>query len=198
MLIGLTGSIGTGKSAAANIFASLGARIIDADILAREVVAPGTPGLKEVEAAFGPAIIRSDGTLDRGALGIIIFNDAAARKRLESILHPKIRKRFLETITTISLDKMLVIYVVPLLFESQNLYEELEKIIVVSASPTVALARIMKRDNCSEALARKKLQSQMPIAEKEKRADIIIWNEGTEEELRQRVAEVFHSLTRSL
>ncbi len=197
LLAALTGSIGSGKSAAADIFASLGAKIIDADVLAREVVAPGEPALTDIVKTFGSDILGSDGTLNRKTLGQIVFADPAARSKLEQIVHPRIRELFEKKKSEFektALPNPVLLYVIPLLFESKNSYPEFEKIIVVSAPREECIRRILKRDDCSRELAERKLDSQIPIEEKVKRADYVIYNHGTLAELRGSVSSIYEQL----
>lgn len=198
--VGLTGSIGSGKSQAATLFEKLGAKIIDADLLAREVVQLGQPALAEVRATFGPEFFLADGHLDRKRLAQEVFNDANKRKALEGILHPRInllfKHRLAELRQNTKSDGTVIIYVVPLLFESGlNKYPELQKVIVVSASEPTCIKRIMQRDNCSQEDAQKRYSAQTPIAEKVKAADYVIDNDGSLEALEKQVSQVFTSLT---
>ena len=195
VIVGLTGSIGSGKSEACKFFHVLGAEIIDADLLAREVVAPGTAGLEEIKQAFGPEVIYGDGTLDRRILGKVVFTDPAKKKELEAILHPKIRSLFLSRLSdTATKQGGIIIYAVPLLFESGYLYSELSKIIVVIADKENCLKRVIGRDKLSLLEAEKRFNSQMPPEEKAKKADYIIENNGTREQLLEKVAEVYEKL----
>lgn len=196
-IIGITGSIAAGKSLVAEIFRSQGAYIIDADILSREAVTPGSPGLARISETFGPNLTHPDGTLDRAALSEIVFNNPADRKKLEAILHPIIRQLFLEKLESARKDTregQLIAYVVPLLFESQNKYPELEKIVVVSCDRETSIERIMQRDGSSRETAEKKVAAQLPIEEKEKLADIVIKNDSSLEELSKRATEVYSAL----
>ncbi len=196
-VIGLTGSIGTGKSAAASDLESLGAKIIDADVLAREVVAPGTPGLAQIRKTFGDAFIDHSGSLKRKALGTLVFSDPAAKSKLEDILHPLIRSRYLSLLAQAQKQSPpLIVYVVPLLFESRFAYPELDAIVVVSASAENSLARIIARDACSREDAERRLRSQLPIAQKTAKADFVLQNDGTREELRAQVVKLFNKFTK--
>lgn len=195
----LTGSIGSGKSQAAEFFEALGASVVDADILARKVVEPGSPALEEIAATFGPTVISPGGTLDRKALGQIVFSDSELRLRLEDILHPRIRERYLQELEKLSLTSpppTLVVYVVPLLFESRYEYPEVNAIVVVSAPRETCVTRIMSRDQCSRELAEKKYDSQIPIEEKVRRADYVIPNDSTIDALREHVRQTFAALQR--
>lgn len=195
-VVGLTGSIGTGKSAVAREFESLGAKIIDADLLAREVVEPGRPGLNELVAAFGETVLLADGSLDRRALGSIVFADKNKRLKLEQILHPKIRSLFLERLNLAKAkNPELIVYVVPLLFESKYEYPELEAVIVVSATPEQSIQRVMSRDKLSREEAQARLNAGLPIDLKAKQADYIIDNSGPPEALKQATKDLFIKLS---
>lgn len=189
-LIALTGSIGSGKSTVANLLAVRGGEVIDADLLAREVVEPGTAGLKEVVQRFGPEILNSASGLDRAKLGRLVFSDPEKRKILESILHPKIQALFLERLRAARAredGRTFIVHAVPLFFEASIPRELYDLVVVVSASRETSLSRIAARDNLSvdEAIAR--YDSQMPIAEKEAKSDYIIKNNGSLEELEKAV-----------
>jgi len=203
-LLGLTGAIGAGKSTVAQAFCKRGAKIIDADELAREAVNPGSPALTRISELFGENLIDTSGELDRKKMGNIVFNDPEKRKALEDIVHPEVRRLFFERLEKLLADicqkakpegaQQLILYVVPLLFESRFDYKELEKVIVVSAPRELCIERIMKRDRCSEELAEKKLNSQMPIEKKEQMADYIIKNSGTLQHLNQQVSDVYQAI----
>lgn len=197
-IFGLTGSYASGKSSVAQILTELGAYIIDADLLAREVVAPGSPAYQEIINFFGNDILLKDGQLNRKKLSEIIFNNTSSKKKLEEITHPKIRQLFLQKLNDACSklnDQGVVFYVVPLLFESSNKYPELEKIVVVSSSEEDSIRRIIERDKCSRETAEKKYYSQIPIKEKEKKADYVIFNNSNLSDLETRTKEVFTALT---
>lgn len=177
-VFGLTGGTGSGKSSVAALLRERGVPVVDADELAREVVAPGSTGLAEVVAAFGPQLLDAEGNLDRKQLGALVFSDAEARKRLNSITHPRVRElsqaRFAE------LDRQgvgLAGYDVPLLFEV-GLDAVLRPVVVVAASEAEQLRRIQERDGLSEELARARIAAQLPLEEKRKRADYVLDNDG--------------------
>ncbi len=202
--VGLTGSIGSGKTQVAEQLKELGCACIDADQLARDVVAPGAPTLELLRQEFGPDIFNSDLSLNRSALGKIVFNCASKKQKLESILHPLIRARFLEHYQQFLQNPPangIVICVIPLLFEaraasSQPVYTEITYTITVSADQEIIVDRIMQRDNCSQELAQKKLSSQMPQAEKEKHADYILYNNASLAELQEKVRKLYQKLLR--
>lgn len=191
--VALTGSIGTGKSAVATVFAELGAYVIDADELAREVVKPASSGLLQIKEVFGAQFIKKDGTLDRKKLGAVIFQDPVAKKQLESILHPLIRARALEAFQNRPEEKLFV-YVVPLLFESGTKPEFIKNVVTVTAPQDVAIDRIVARDGCTRELAERKWNSQILQNTKALLSDYVIDNSGTLEDLRMKTASVYRSL----
>lgn len=199
-LVALTGSIGSGKTTTAEIFRSLGAAIVDADELAREAVLPGTTALKKIAEEFGNSILNSDGTLNRKAMGRLVFDDKAKRKNLEAILHPEIRRLFTERVKTLAAlghpSKVPVIYVVPLLFEARLDLNAFDFIVVVAAPRELCLARIQARDNCSLELAERKYSSQIPIEEKKKKADCVIENNSSLEALTAQCSSLYAELVR--
>lgn len=178
MIIGLTGGIATGKSTVARLLAARGLTVIDADQVAREVVQPGEEALNDIVHLFGEDMLQEDGTLDRKRLGKRIFGDSEARKQLEAILHPRIRKRMMEKIqNALKTHHDPIIVDVPLLFETG--WDRLtDANIVVTAPPDVQLKRLMARDTLSEEEAKQRIQAQWPLEEKVKRADWVIDNHG--------------------
>lgn len=194
-VIALSGGIGSGKSAVAELFRAHGVPIIDADVLARDVVSPGEPALAEILATFGPAIMNLDGTLNRRALASVIFSDTQKRKQLEDILHPRIRSAF--TRKLLSFDNSpapFVIYVMPLFFEAENAHPELEKVIVVWAPEELCITRVMNRDRLNRDDALLRVRAQLPIDEKSKRADWVIKNDGDESALPAQVEKVYSEI----
>ena len=190
----LTGGIATGKSFCLMAFAALGAATVDADLLAREAVAPGTPGLARVIERFGPAILRADGSLDRAALGRLIFADRAARADLEAIIHPDVYRRIGEWSANLPAGTRISIADIPLLFETGHQHQ-FERVIVCACDPAEQVRRIMARDDLPAAEARERLAAQWPIEEKVARADYVIRTDGTFAETEQQVREVFGRLT---
>ena len=174
----------------------MGIPIIDADILAREVVAPPSPLLGQLKSEFGPEILNPDGTLARKALGAIVFKDASKRRLLEGIVHPKIREAYLQRLGELQKSTLapFILYVVPLLFESNFSYQELAGTIVVSSPQEVALRRIVDRDRCTKEEALDRIHSQLPIEVKEGKANYIIHNESDRESLKARVEELFRKI----
>ncbi|MDU0204245.1 MULTISPECIES: dephospho-CoA kinase [Paenibacillus] len=183
MNIGLTGGIACGKSTVSAMLVSRGALLVDADQIARDVVQPGSPVLEQVAAHFGQAVIQEDGSLHRKKLGEIVFGNTDARKQLEHILHPPIRRMIREQMEAYEKqfpDKLVVVDI-PLLFES-NLSFMFEEVLVVYVPPHIQVERLMRRDNLTESAANKRINAQMSIEEKRKLADIVIDNSGTWED----------------
>lgn len=190
MRVGLTGGIGSGKSAVAKILEDLGAYIVDTDALAREAVAPNSDGFMEI-ARVWPQVVRT-GALDRTALAEIVFNDPAARERLNAILHPHIRRLAMERDARAK-PGQLVVHVVPLLFETG--YDRLvDKTIAVFAPEDSRIARIAARDGIDEARVRARMAAQIDPQEARRRADYAIENDGNLDRLRQRTGEVYRAL----
>ena len=192
--IGLTGGIASGKSTASKILRELGADVVDADQLAREAVAPGGPALRAVAQAFGRDVLDASGHLNRKYLAALVFADPAKRRALEAIVHPRVRaacasrRRELE-----AQGRAAAVYDVPLLFE-KNLEGEFDVTVAIACRPETQKARLMARDGLSEAEADARIAAQLPMAEKARRADVTIMNDGSLEDLRERVAE-FWKLT---
>lgn len=181
VVIGLTGSIGTGKSTIAKRLEELGAPIVDADLIAREVVEPGKTAYQQIVAAFGEKILYEDGSLNRTVLGNIVFQDEVKRKQLNEIIHPEIRKEMLrQRDELVSQNVSCVIMDIPLLFESK-LMSFVDKILVVSLDKEKQLSRILARDQQGREEARKRIASQIPVSEKAAQADAVIDNNGSKE-----------------
>lgn len=182
MIIGLTGSIASGKSTVAKMIKSYGLPIVDADLVARKVVEPGTLTLKKIAEAFGPEIIARDGSMDRAKVGSIIFHNEELRKTLNSIIHPAIREEMLQQRDEfLSYGEKNIFMDIPLLFESK-LEHFVEKIIVVSVNKEVQLQRLMERNGFTEEEANARIATQIPVKEKEQLADAVIHNNGTLED----------------
>ena len=189
-LVGLTGGIASGKSTVAKILERLGAAIVNADDLAREVVEPGREAWKEIVAAFGPQVLQSDQSLDRQKLCTLIFNQPEARKRLESIIHPRVRALAEERIRQYTAaGYSVVIYEVPLLFEG-NLQEWLRPVILVACDIETQTARLQERDRITAGDAQKHIAAQMSLAEKRRLADYIIENNGSLKDLERQTREI--------
>lgn len=192
--VGLTGGIATGKSTVARAFAGLGIPIVDADRVARDVVAPGTDGLRAVVEAFGPEALAEDGTLDRKRVGDLVFSDPAARARLNAILHPRIAMESARRIAALAdSGAPYAIYEAALLVEN-GLAKAFDALVVVTVGEATQLARLRARDASTEEDARARIASQLPLAEKEAVADFVIRNEGTEEATREQVRRVHDAL----
>ncbi|HEU5458915.1 MAG TPA: dephospho-CoA kinase [Pyrinomonadaceae bacterium] len=195
--VGLTGSIGVGKSFVTSVFEELGAHILDADQTAREVVMPGTPGLKAVAEAFGKEILNPDGTLNRKQLGTVVFGDEEKRKRLNYILHPFIIARQDEILNEWEAKDPQGIGIVDaaLMIESGG-YRRFDKLIVVHCRPEVQLERLMLRDKLTRDEAQRRIDSQMPQEEKQKFADYLIDTSDGFELTRDQVKRVYAHLNR--
>ncbi|MGE8034767.1 dephospho-CoA kinase [Lysinibacillus sp. NPDC093692] len=189
MIIGLTGSIASGKSTVVKMMTALGLPIVDADIVARDVVEPGTETLKLIVENFGQDILLEDGSLNRAKLGDIIFHEPVKRKMLNDMMHPAIRKEMLrQRDAYIDAGEKHVVMDIPLLFENK-LQHFVERIIVVSVSEEVQLRRLMERNNLSKEDALARMHSQLPMSVKEKGAHAVIYNnenlEQTEHQLKK-------------
>jgi dephospho-CoA kinase len=191
--VGLTGGIASGKSTVANLFAELGANTIDTDMVAREMVAPGMPGLAMVVSTFGAHIISESGELDRQALRTIVFSDSEQRRKLEAILHPLIRAQALEQLKQLKQSKEpYALVIVPLLLETD--FEALvDRIAVVDCSRETQMRRLLARDDISVAEAEAILDAQVTREARLARADDVIDNEGNLESTRNRV-EALHTV----
>ncbi len=183
--VALTGGIASGKTLISDEFARLGVPVIDTDIIAREIVEPGQPALKEIESIFGPGIIDANGRLERAELRALIFSDPKARKKLESILHPRIRLQAGEAIA--KLTSAYCILVIPLLAK-RDAYPYLDRILVVDVEPETQINRLMARDNNSRKLAEQALASQLNREQRLKIADDILDNSGSPEQARLEVS----------
>lgn len=190
--IGLTGGIASGKSTVAARLAERGAVIIDADQLAREVVAPGTAGLRAVVARFGEQILTAEGQLDRPALGRIVFGDASARAELEAIIHPAVRSRAAALAAAAPPDAV-VVQVIPLLVETGQ-GEAFDQVWVVDAAPELQRRRVQQRDGLSAAEATARLAAQASRAERLAAADVVLTNDGSPDQLRDAVDRAWESL----
>ena len=177
-LCGLTGGVGMGKSTAAGFLLQAGAKVVDTDVIAREIVQPGQPALKEIEQAFGPDIISPQGELKRDQLANLVFADPAARQRLEAILHPRIRAQWHAQVEQWRHEQCpLAVVVIPLLFETQA-EAEFDKILCVACSPGEQLARLRTR-GWTETQSRQRIASQLPVDQKIARSNYVTWTEGS-------------------
>ncbi len=186
-LIGLTGGIATGKSSVDTMLAARGATVIDADALAREAVLPGEPTLERVVQRFGADILLPDGTMDRQKLGAIVFADAKARYDLERITHPRIIELSQQRIAAgLASDAPLVSVDIPLLYEGER-NSTFPGVLVVYAPPDVQIRRLRERNGLDETAARQRLDAQLPIDEKRRRATWVIDNSGDLDETERQV-----------
>lgn len=207
-VIGLTGGIGTGKSTVARLFAKLGAVVIDADAIVHELQAPGMPMLEVISEAFGPEMIRPDGSLDRERLGQHVFGDAEALARLNQIVHPAVGAEMARRLSDAqTAGTELVLLDIPLLFEGRaraaanpdakrprSSGDGVEAVILVYATPAQQIERQIARDGVTEELARQRLDAQLPIDEKRAMADHVIENSGSLEETEAQVGALYAKL----
>lgn len=195
-ILGLTGGIASGKSTASAMLRERGARIIDADVIAREVVEPGQPAHADIREAFGEAVFHDDGTLDREALGAQVFGDANARARLNAITHPRIGQRMMQRANEARASGLSwVVYDAALIVEN-GIHEWLDSLIVVACSEQTQIARLMARDGIDAEAARARIDAQMPLADKLAVADYVIDNDGTLDQTRQQVAALYDEVDR--
>ena len=175
ILVGLTGGIATGKSTVAKIFKRCGAILIDADELAREVVEPGKPAWRAIVKLFGKSVLNQDRSLDRQALGSIVFHNRTKLRQLERIIHPRVAREQQRLVRQVAKRKprAVVIYEVPLLFEA-GVDKRVDKIIVVTADRDTQIARLKKRNGLSRAEAIRRIRTQMPLSKKVRLADIVV------------------------
>jgi dephospho-CoA kinase len=186
VVIGLTGGIGSGKSTVARMFAERGATVIDADAIVHELQAPGMPMVAELAAAFGPGILTADGALDRKALGAIVFQDEAARLRLNAIVHPQVGAEFARRLgAALAAKAPLVVLDIPLLLEGHvsgrgsAAARSVETTVVVWVPEAVQIERQMKRDGCTRAEAERRVRAQLSLDRKRELADHVIDNSGS-------------------
>ena len=193
--VGLTGGVASGKSAVAAKFAELGAVVIDADALARDVVAPGTPGLAAIKDSFGAGILLPDGSLDRKALGAIVFSDEPQRLKLNAIVHPLVRQAAKE-LREQAPAEALVVEDIPLLVESGQA-EDFDAVIVVQAPHEERIRRMVEDRGWSVEDARSRMAAQATDEQRAAVADYVLENYGTIEDLQGRVADLYQQLTKA-
>lgn len=195
LTVGLTGGIGSGKSEVSRRLADLGATVIDADRVARSVVEPGTPGLDRVVEAFGPQVLRADGSLDREGLGRIVFGDPDKLATLNAIVHPLVAERIAAMIADVQRDRPqgIVIYDVPLLVEN-HLADRYDVVVVVAARPETQLRRLVENRGMTEEDALARIAAQAPLDAKLAVADVVIDNDGDLASLDRRAREVWSDL----
>ena len=199
LLVGLTGGIATGKSMVSALLRQLGCEIIDADLLAREVVEPGRPAWTTIVAEFGQDVVTGDGALDRKRLGAIVFANPERRRRLEAITHPAIRERFQARLDELAEQGFtgIVVFDAAVMIESGN-YKNMDRLVVVVTDEPTQMARLRGRDGTDDAEGRRKIASQMPLAEKAKLADYVIDNSGDRQATAEQVRRVFAALMSEL
>jgi dephospho-CoA kinase len=190
--VGLTGGIASGKSSVAALLAAKGAVIIDADVLAREVVAKGSPLLADVAQRFGKEILTGDGTLDRASLGRVVFSDPNARRDLEALIHPAVRRRAAE-LQAAAPDGSVVVHVIPLLVETGQV-DRFDLIVVVDADEPTQLARMRTRDSLDEASARARVAAQATREARLAAADVVVDNSGVPDDLEEQVDRLWRRL----
>ena len=191
--VGLTGGVATGKSFCLGRFARLGVPVIDADVISRDVVAPGSAALAAIGARFGPSVLAADGSLDRAAMAAIVFSHRSARADLESIIHPEVYRRINDWLANQPPGTRLAIADIPLLFETGHEHD-FDYVIVCACEPFEQLRRLIERDHLPEEAARARLAAQWPIGEKVARADLVIRTDGTFDATEQQVREAFDRL----
>jgi dephospho-CoA kinase len=193
-LVGLTGGIASGKSTVGKILEQLGAAIIDADELSREVVGPGQDAWKEIVETFGAEILQEDKTLDRRKLRKIVFDNPAVRKQLEAMIHPRVRARAEERIRELTAaGRSIIVYEVPLLFEGQ-LHQWLRPVILVACDVSTQKKRLQERDHLTDSEAQRHIDAQMSLAEKRQLADFVIENNGSLADLKRQVRTVLKKI----
>jgi len=193
--VGLTGNIASGKSNAARVLAELGARTLDADLIAHELLSQGTPTYWSVREAFGQEILNTDGTIDRGRLGRIVFSQREKRMLLNGLIHPEVRKEVLRRVSDLAeREPRAVVIVDAALMVESGFYKLHERLIVVKCDPVLQLSRLMARDGLQPAEAKARMDAQLPVEEKLKLADYIIETSGTLRETKILIERVYHDL----
>ena len=193
LLVGLTGGIGSGKSTVARMLEARGAVVFDADALARQAVEPGTPGQDAVVERFGANVLAPGGDLDREALASIVFADPAARRDLEAIVHPEVRRLFAEGSEAYRDDDVVVVFSAPLLVET-GMHTAFEVLVVVSTPEETQIERLLRDRAMREDAIRSRIAAQAPLEDKAAVADVIVDNEGTLEELEAQVDRLWNDL----
>jgi len=193
VLLGVTGGIACGKTVVANMLEELGAVLIDLDLIARQVVEPGKPALRETIDYFGREVLQEDGTLNRKKLSGLVFSDSEKREKLEGFTHPHIFEELLKQVNDVTAKDPIIQVVVPLLIE-KSLQSLFDKVLVVHITPDLQIKRLVERDGISKEEAANMLKAQMPIDEKLAHADFVVHNEGSMEETRKQVQEIWQAL----
>jgi dephospho-CoA kinase len=194
LLVGLTGGIGSGKTTVARLLEKRGAVVFDADLLAREAVEPGTPGHAAVIERFGADVLAPGGELDREALASIVFADPAARRDLEQIVHPEVRRLFAEGSEAYRDTDRVVVFSAPLLVET-GMHTAFEVLVVVSATVATQIERLMRQRGMSEPSIRARIDAQAPLEDKAAAADFLVDNEGSLDELESQVEQLWNDLS---
>ena len=194
LLVGLTGGIGSGKSTVARLLEKRGAVVFDADLLAREAVEPGTPGHAAVIERFGADVLAPGGELDREALASIVFADPSARRDLEEIVHPEVRRLFAEGSEAYRDTDRVVVFSAPLLVET-GMHTAFEILVVVSATVPTQIERLMRQRGMSEPSIRARIDAQAPLEDKAAAADFLVDNEGSLDELESQVERLWNDLS---
>jgi dephospho-CoA kinase len=193
LLVGLTGGIGAGKSTVAQMLAQRGAVVIDADDLARRAIDPGTPGFDAVLETFGPDVVSKDGSLDRSGLAALVFKAEEARRKLEAIVHPEVRRLFVEETGKYQGTDRVIVYSVPLLVES-GLQRMVDVVVVITTERGTRLARLATARDMSTDDIKSRMDAQLPDEEREAAADVVIRNDGSMEDLERQVDAVWRDL----
>lgn len=195
-VVALTGGIASGKSTVVRMLRELGAEVVDADVLAREVVSPGEPALAEIVAAFGEEVLLPSGELDRKKLGGLVFSDPERRERLNAIVHPRVRERIRHRLEEIRAENQeaVVVLDVPLLFDIPLPDLEALPAVVVYASPETQLQRLRERDGLAQDEAERRLRAQRPLREKLGRARWVVDNDGDLDRTREQVERLWAEL----
>ncbi len=198
VLVGVTGGIATGKSTVARLFQECGAALIDADVLARQVVEPGKPAWRDIVRTFGRQVLNPDRTLNRGALGAIVFRSSAKLRTLNAIVHPRVARAQAQLAREIARKdpNAVIIYDVPLLFEAAA-QRRVDRVVVVTADRKTQIARLRQRNRLTRAEALRRIRSQMSLAKKTRRADYVLDGTLPIGRLRREVARIFEQLRRS-
>jgi len=194
LLVGLTGGIGSGKSTVARLLEKRGAVVFDADLLAREAVEPGTPGHAAVIERFGADVLAPGGELDREALASVVFADPSARRDLEEIVHPEVRRLFAEGSEAYRDTDRVVVFSAPLLVET-GMHTAFEILVVVSATVATQIERLMRQRGMSESSIRARIVAQAPLEDKAAVADFLVDNEGMLDELESQVDRLWSDLS---
>jgi dephospho-CoA kinase len=192
--VGLTGGIGSGKTAVTDLLDELGAVVVDADVLAREVVAPGSEGLAEIVRAFGSDVLAESGALDRPAMARRVFGDDEARRRLEAIIHPRVRRRAAE-IEASADGAAIVVHAIPLLVETGQA-GRFDQVVVIDVPEELQMRRLTRTRDMDEEEARSRIAAQASRQQRLAVADIVIDNSGSLDDLRREVTRVFAQLSR--